>query len=273
MISSKKLAIVVPSLTMGGLERVSCEVANFIATKKECEVTMVLWTDRPIFYELNPLIKVVTPEKKKTNRFLQIIYSIKYLRRTIANIKPDVILSFGSIFNSLTLISSTGLGIPVFVSDRSNPYRNSTFNIFKDYGISHDGLGQIILKWFFYRRAYGIIAQTKLSKEIDAKFLKHSNIEVIGNPIRQIVSKNQERENIILNVGRFTKLKNQIFLIEAFGRINNPNWKLVFAGDGPYLQGAIEKAKELNIENKVEFLGKVQDIDSLYSKRDRKSVV
>lgn len=70
---------------------------------------------------------------------------------------------------------------------------------------------------------------------------------------------------VIGHVGRFTKQKNHRFLIEVFAEfvIRRPKSILLLCGDG-VLRGEIEKrVKELNLQEKVKFLGVRGDIHQL----------
>lgn len=70
---------------------------------------------------------------------------------------------------------------------------------------------------------------------------------------------------VIGHVGRFTKQKNHKFLVEIFAGFvkRNPNSILLLCGNG-ILQNDIEKrVKELNIQDKVKFLGVRSDIHQL----------
>jgi glycosyltransferase involved in cell wall biosynthesis len=68
-------------------------------------------------------------------------------------------------------------------------------------------------------------------------------------------------------VGRFSWEKNPKVLIEAFSKIENKkNWKLVMAGTGPQLEEMKIKAINLGLKDKIDFPGKVSDIDFWYNK-------
>ena len=248
------------------MERVASEVANFIATQKKCEVKIITLRKAPVFYNLDDSVEVIKPEFCHKNKVSSTFFTLKYLRDTLTNYNPDAVLSFGSKFNAFTILSCLGLNLNIFVSDRSNPYRNSTYNRSQEIGRKQDHIIHLVLKRLLYPFSKGIIAQTELAKEIDTRFLKHKNIKVIGNPISPFTLKIRERENIVLNVGRFIESKNQLFLLKAFHKIGNPKWKLYFAGDGPTRKEVEKAAVRLGIENQVFFLGKVNDIDALYAK-------
>ncbi|WHY90971.1 glycosyltransferase family 1 protein [Neobacillus cucumis] len=70
---------------------------------------------------------------------------------------------------------------------------------------------------------------------------------------------------VIGHVGRFTKQKNHRFLIEIFAEFvkRNPNSTLILCGDGVLRNDTEKRVKELNIQDKVKFLGIRSDIHQL----------
>lgn len=70
---------------------------------------------------------------------------------------------------------------------------------------------------------------------------------------------------VIGNVGRLSVEKNQVFLVEIFAEVAklNENAILCICGEGEKKEDIINKAKELNIENKVFLLGSRSDVNEL----------
>lgn len=75
---------------------------------------------------------------------------------------------------------------------------------------------------------------------------------------------------VIGNVGRLCELKNQTFLLEIFSEIVkiHSNSILVIAGDGELSDSLREKAKALDISEKVVFCGSVDNVSALYQAFD-----
>lgn len=74
------------------------------------------------------------------------------------------------------------------------------------------------------------------------------------------------KEKIIIgNVGRFRPQKNHAFLIDVFYEITkiNDNVVLILVGNGELLDAVIKKAKDLNIDDKVLFLGYRNDVNEI----------
>jgi len=258
----ERICLVIHSLQAGGMERVMSELAGYFALNTNVELHLILYgITREIFYPLPENIIIHKPKFDFNNkwRFYYTVKTILFLRRTINKIKPSSILSFGEYWNNLFLLSVFGLRYPAYVSDRSQPD--------KSLGWLNDKL-----KILLYPRAKGLIFQTEKAKQIYLSKSRHNNIAVIGNPIRNFdrVNGNIKKEKNVLMVGRLIKTKHQDKLIEMFANINLPGWKLILVGYDHLKQHNLERLKELarrlGVENRVDFTGKIENVDELYFK-------
>jgi GalNAc-alpha-(1->4)-GalNAc-alpha-(1->3)-diNAcBac-PP-undecaprenol alpha-1,4-N-acetyl-D-galactosaminyltransferase len=253
--------LVIPSLQSGGMERVMTELAKFFCSQKVFEVHLVLYgLSREIYYPIPENIIVHKPsfEFDNSKRTWSTLKTLWFLRQEIHKLHPDTVLSFGEFWNNLVLLSTLGLGYPIFVSDRSQPN--------KSLGFFHDHLR----KWL-YPKARGVIAQTEKAREIYSKIYHHKNFKVIGNPIRPIINHckiNPVRNNIVLMVGRLITTKHQDRLIDIFLRISNPHWKLVIVGYDHLKQNHSERLQKIIDDNRAQdriiLAGKQSDVESYY---------
>lgn len=261
---SKKtiICLIIPSLGIGGMQRVMAEIATFFCQICDVEVHLILYAiKKDIFYPIPNNIIVHAPnyKYKKNLRFLFILKTLFYIRKQIKTIRPNEILSFGEYWNSFVLLSLIGVKVPVFISDRCQPNKN--------FGVLHT-----FLRKFLYPRATGIIAQTETAKSIYSKQFNHSNICVIGNPIRSIKSNdfNIDRENYVLSVGRFIPTKHFDILVDVFLNIKLPDWKLIILGDDILNFGIRrilqDKIMKNQAENKIELLGNMTNVEAYYLK-------
>ena len=81
----------------------------------------------------------------------------------------------------------------------------------------------------------------------------------------------QAEETInLVNIGRFNTQKNQSFLLEVFAKLIklNKKYKLFLVGQGELESQLREKAKQLKIEQDVEFLGLRNDVPELLQAMD-----
>ena len=75
---------------------------------------------------------------------------------------------------------------------------------------------------------------------------------------------------VIGHVGRFMKQKNHEFLIDVFNELikKNENSILMLIGQGPLLNEMKQKVRDLNIEDKVKFIGQVTNVEKYYNIMD-----
>jgi len=254
----KRLCLIIPSLQAGGMERVMSELAVYFSGRKELEVHLVLYGRSPeLFYRLPDGIITHEPESVFNNR--QRIYStirrLIFLRRTVLEIHPHSVLSFGEYWNSFVLLALTGLNFPVYISDRCSPA--------KIYSPFH----KFLRRWL-YPKSRGVIAQTEVAMIMYKKQFSHDNIVVIGNPIRLSASREGHRQKIVLTVGRLIDSKHHDKVIELFCRINNPDWRLLIVGGDALKQDNHKKlmalVRALNAESSVEITGYRSNIDDIY---------
>ncbi len=255
---NKILCCVIPSLQAGGMERVMSELITYSASRENLEIHLILYdSSREIFYPVPDRVNIHMPRFnfKKSCRFLSTLRTMLFVRKSVVKIAPDAVLSFGELWNSLVLLSLIALNLPVYISDRCSPA--------KSFGSFHS-----FLMFMLYRRAKGIIVQTEIAKKIYLERFKHKNIRVIGNPIRLILTREEERENIVLTVGRFISSKHHDRLIELFLDIGMPGWRLILVGYD-HLGQSNHKRLQCIIDqrcgtDRVMLVGKQTDVDFYY---------
>lgn len=241
------------------MERVMSELIKYYSLKGNLELHLIIYDNvREVFYPVPENVLVHLPLFPFNNkaRAVSAIRTMFFLRMTVRSIKPSTILSFGEFWNSFVLLSLLGLPYPVFISDRCSPE--------KKFNALHS-----LFRRFLYPKSQGIIAQTKTAKEYYLRFFHHKSIRIIGNPIRFISPlQENEKENIVLMVGRYIKTKNQDKLIELFLDLNINGWRLVLAGYDHLKQDNSQKLEDIisrrNAKDKVILTGKLADVDSLY---------
>lgn len=256
-----RICLLIPSLELGGMERVMSELINEFAKSNSMEVHLVLYgITRGIFYSVPSMVRVHKPPFHFNDRW-RTFYTVRtmwYLRRELQAIAPDSILSFGEIWNNFVLLSTLGMHLPIFVSDRSSPA--------KKLPLIQEGLRALL-----YKRAKGVIVQTQAARAIYARKFVKADVCVIGNPIRAIhPPESVHRENIVLSVGRLIESKHHESLIRLFLKLSIPGWRLVIIGDDAQKQKVKAKLETL-IQHmgggqKVTLAGTQRDVDGFYLK-------
>jgi GalNAc-alpha-(1->4)-GalNAc-alpha-(1->3)-diNAcBac-PP-undecaprenol alpha-1,4-N-acetyl-D-galactosaminyltransferase len=172
-----KIVLIIPTLNSGGAERVMSELANEFSLKNN-EVHLVLLVKSTQFFTVDGSITIHELGFENRNVLYKIYDELKTfirLRGLIKRERPDIVLSFMPKYNVFTLLASRFLNLRVFVSDRNNPKKAIPFFI-------------NFLRNRTYKYATGIVAQTKVAKEILEETTKNNNIRVIPNPIRKVVN-------------------------------------------------------------------------------------
>ena len=162
--------MVIPSLQVGGMERVMTELAWYLCGKNDLNVTLLLYGKKPVVYYSIPHNLIIHKPKSRFNdifRLFSTIGRLIYLRNTVRTINPDSILSFGEYWNSFVLLALYNLPNPVFISDRCSPGKKFSF--------FHS-----ILRGWLYPKAHGIVAQTTVANKLYQQQFKNANIKVIG---------------------------------------------------------------------------------------------
>ncbi|MFV0419970.1 MAG: glycosyltransferase [Dysgonomonas sp.] len=258
---TKKIALVIPSLHSGGMERVMSELACYFERKEHIEVHVILYgIDPVVFYPLSDKIEIHKPSFSFNNakRITSTLKRLKYLRAEIKKINPHTVLSFGDLWNSFVLIALYGLKYPVYISDRSQP--DKPLSVFYN-----------MLRRLSYPTAKGMIAQTSKAKKIYSAIFRRQNIKVIGNPIREITAGEiSNKKNIVLSVGRLIPTKHHDELIRLFITLNIPDWQLIIVGGDALNLKLSEKLKkqivDLNAQDRVILAGTQSDVDSYLQK-------
>jgi len=242
-----KILFIISSLNSGGAERVVSLLANYFI--KNHQVTIATFSNNEPFYTLdkNIIHKKLDLLKNSTTTFdkiKNIFYRIKSLKMFFKQENPDIVISFMTHTNILSIIASKLNNQKIIISER----------------IAYDFYNSNILNLIrkcIYPFANTLITQTKADKE-NYKFL--NNVEVIYNPI-SFIDCDIKKENIILAVGRLDKQKGFDTLIDVFNQIDT-NWQLIIAGDGK------EKVnlEKLIYKNNIKLIGNQKDIFKWYEK-------
>lgn len=235
------------------------ELASYLSSINNLKIHLLLYGINPeIFFRLPDDVIIHKPyfEFNDKLRFFSTIKRMFYVRNEIKKIDPVTILSFGEYWNSFVLLSLTGLKYPVFISDRCSPEKK--FSLFHTF-----------LRKLLYPSAKGIIAQTAKARSIYESALRHKNIRVIGNPLREIEQTDHViKEKNVLMVGRYIRSKKQDELIQIFLKIDKPGWKLILAGYDHLGQDFSEDLKKIikikNAGQRIILTGKQANTDFLY---------
>lgn len=249
--NSKKIVIVTRSMTSGGAERVIAQLANyFVQQGIKCRI---ITTDQSeVMYPLDNRITIVAIGKKANNKVLDRIIRYKLLRDMILSYKPDVVLTMPEDTGIYAILALIGTGIPVYVSERNNPW------VMPDVKITR------LLRKVAYPFAQGIIFQTQMAKSFFPQYIQKKGV-VLQNPVDATRIPEPyigERKKVFAAVGRLEPQKNFPMLIKAFSEFHKEekDYKLVVYGEGRERSNIENLIKELHLENFVSLPGRNKDV-------------
>ncbi len=257
--NKKKILLVIPTFSIGGMERVMSELAKHFL-KRGNDVFLLFLVKHTPFYPVPDGVVCFYPEREygEPGQFRPFywIYILKYLRNIVKRVKPDTVLSIPQDYSNVTILALLGTKTPVYISDRNSP--NLPVPVLKK-----------TARQILYPFAKGIIAQTNAAKQNMLEMgIKNNNIRVIPNPLKKIgIDQRTDCDKlIVVNIGRLVMEKNQLELIDIFAQLDNPQWELHIVGSGPMKTVLQEKIDELDIGCRIKLIGQVEDVDSEMAK-------
>lgn len=165
----KKIVIVTRNMEGDGAERVIAQLSNyFVECGKKCSI--ITLDDKEIFYKLDPEISVLPVGFKNRNKLLDKLMRYRVVRKLVKQEKPDLVLSLPEEIGVYVLLALLGTGIPVYVSERNNPW------VMPDVRITR------ILRTLMYPFAKGIIFQTETAKSFFPKYIQRKKLSFCAIP-------------------------------------------------------------------------------------------
>lgn len=257
-----KIVFVTSSLSSGGAERVIILLAQAFINKGYEVSIVTLSTKDNDFYTLpvdvNRLaLGILGNSSNPLNAIINNLSRLSKLRKAICSIQPDIVLSFVTETNILTILSLLKTGIPVIATEHCDPNLMSYGKIWEN------------LRRVSYPYAAKIVS---VSKGVDSGFdwLSRTKRAIIYNPFLKIEDSDGKfdlpvgadpQKQWITSMGRLTYQKGFDILIPAFARIANryPNWQLIILGQGPQASQLKTLVENFNLTGQVALLGEVKN--------------
>ncbi|MCF2147313.1 glycosyltransferase family 4 protein [Desmonostoc muscorum LEGE 12446] len=262
-----KITLIIHSLTYGGAERIMSIMANYWSAKG-WQITLLTFDGNkiPNFYLDSHIIYFpLAIAEKSPNAIIGIwknFKRIQILRDAIINSQPDVVISFMSKINIITLLATRWLNIPVIVSERSNPEK------------SYLGHNWQQLRQLTYLFADKIVFQTQQARDYFPYRLQNNSCiipnMVILPPINKQSSEKLLAQRSLIAMGRFVREKGFDLLLQAFAKLkdNYPEWTLTILGDGKLRPELESLRNQLGLGDRVHFPGMVNNTYAFLQEAD-----
>ena len=234
----------------GGAERVISILANEFVNMGH-EVEILLYYDKPIWYELDERVKIYNDEQVigHANVIKHIVHRHELFKRSDA----DIILSFLAPINMVNIVATLFTGKKIIVADRNDPHKTPVNPLLR------------VCRNFLYRFADGIVFQSKANKSYFSEVVRRKSC-VIYNPVDvseyKGIALKTEKRNEIVAVGRLIEQKNPLMLLKAFEMVLEkfPNYKLIYYGEGNMCEQIREYSIKMDISDKVFLPGATKSV-------------
>jgi glycosyltransferase involved in cell wall biosynthesis len=251
--------MVIPSLAGGGAERVLVRLAGGLAGRG-CQLTVItIFGRRHDFYQLPEGVARIaldlgSPTSRLWNKIAGNLRRVRGLRSALGEAAPDAILSFLTETNVLTLLAARGLGIPVIVTEHTDPRRHPLGGPWK------------LLRRLTYPRAARLVS---VSAGVDAAFgwLPAKRRTVVYNPI-SLAEIDAERApplpfpwpHATLAMGWLEHHKGFDLLVDAFARVaaRFPDWGLAILGEGSLRRRLQSQIESLGLADRILLPGAIR---------------
>jgi GalNAc-alpha-(1->4)-GalNAc-alpha-(1->3)-diNAcBac-PP-undecaprenol alpha-1,4-N-acetyl-D-galactosaminyltransferase len=267
--SKSKIVCVIPSLGCGGAERVMVSLTRGLAHQGYGITLLTLsQVDSDFFSVEPPVVRVTLPgDVELSCRWFDVCCQrkrISALRQAILTEEPDIVISFLDTTNVAVLMALSDTGIPVIVSEHTDP--------------RHHPIGW---RWNLLRRCYYPLAKrvVMLTQETMAwasNQWPRWRATAIPNPVYMtlppITPARPEflASRTLITLGRLQAVKGHDVLINAFSAIAErfPEWTLVICGEGPERPRLERQVAELGLYNRVSLPGRVAEVSTVLMHAD-----
>jgi len=270
-----KILIVIPDLQLGGgAQRIAAEVGSNL-NKRDYEVTFFTVYDEETIYGYDG--EYITLDRPRISLPLGFSFNILRAARRIAKVCKerdiDTVISFMMMGNLSTVLSRVVFRnkAKIILSVRNNPLKSDKKSRWQ--------------KKMLYGKADKVVALSEGVEHILKKDFSLSNTTYIHNiqdieKFNKLAEKEVKEEHkeifndgfVFITIGSLRRAKGQWYLLRCFKKVVEANKeydpKLIILGDGNLKPKLIRLTKDMNLENNVLLLGKVENVFPYLKKSD-----
>jgi len=268
----RTIILAVSSMNTGGAERVAAHLANAWADRGDSVILLATYSGRGgCAYPLRPNVdfRYLTDEAGGAGGgAIKSLRRLIALRRLVRSRKPDVVVSFLTTVNILTIVATLGLHCPLIVAEHSYPPSQPMSTA-----------ARWLRNWLYpYAARVSVLTQEGLTWMTSN--IPTAKATVIPNPSpfpliasEPTVKPNAliaKQRNVLLGAGRLDAGKQLSHLIEAFSRLAPQfmTWDLVVLGEGPARKALENQVASLGLQNRVILPGRAGNMGEWYERAD-----
>lgn len=253
------IVLFISCLYGGGAERTTCNLATYLAEKgHHIEILAMAETEKAYKLSEKVAVKLLLSRRERRGRvFNAILRLFRFWQYLIKHKETDIYIVMLPKTSLMLLAFHWMTKAKVIVAERSYP------------GL-YSSMDARLLK-FYAHKANGFVFQTNDIYKWYKDDIKNIKIRVIPNAInKEFITDEvgEEKENIVIAVGRLSKEKNFGMLIEAFQKICKKfsEYRLIIYGEGPERENLERQISRLKLEKRVLLPGNTIDIVNKYKK-------
>jgi glycosyltransferase involved in cell wall biosynthesis len=246
------IALVISDLGSGGAQRVLVQLAEaWMKTGRKVTVITLAEPEQDFFrlpagigrIALSGIGQSRTPLGALWANFVR----IKRLRRALRATQAPVAIAFITPMAVLTLLAALGLHVRVVVCERNDPERQSFGAIWN------------ALRRFTYHWADAVTANSQGALAALKSYVPADRLLYVVNPLS--TPSEDHRAHLeaptIISIGRLHRQKAYDVLLKAFSLFGetHPDWRLAIMGTGPEAEKLRDLARDLGIQDRVDWLG------------------
>ena len=246
------IAFVLPGLGAGGSEHIVSLLCNHFAALG-WTVRLIVFEDEttPAYYSHHPAVRIVRLGMKSRRRpapaaALTMFKRRQRLQAALEEAAPDLVISFLTRTNILSVLSARRIGVPVIESERNNPELQTVGSVWSR------------LRQWTYPQSAGLVTMTQGAMNHFARTMTVRGW-VIPNPAPPPATAMPRISDgrTIGAVGRLVPQKGFDRLIDAFARVATdiPEWRLVIWGEGPDRAALEAQRDRLGLSGRVTLPG------------------
>jgi glycosyltransferase involved in cell wall biosynthesis len=208
-------------------------------------------------YPLHPRVSQVSLSQAISDRGTRLwpvtLRKARALRRLLMMIRPDVVISFLTNVNVLTILARAHCGIPVIISERTDPLHDCELP-----------RALRVARTLCYRFADALVVQSSaVAEHYRARLRGMPRTTVIHNPLPAELAASPRRAQqqgeggCVVAMGRLTREKGYSKLIEAFAHAlrDDRAWRLRIWGEGPLRDELQSQVERLQLTERVQLCG------------------
>ncbi len=254
MKNQKSVLFVSTSLSKGGVGKMVNYIAGVLCS--EFESVYAVNVGRDNYFTMNNGVHYLPPLMEHQSGIINMVKSVRAVRKIIKTVKPDIVVSFVSDISFLTRVATLDMRkITIVSAERGDPY---TLN----------WVWKKLVKWAYSNSDYCFFQLENARNFFGPRVIKHSFVIPNAAFFSGRIGSHSAEKKTIVSAGRFVPEKGYEDLFKAFATIHQlySDYRLVLYGEGPLQNEYKELVNVLGINEFVDFPGYVSNVGEAIEK-------